>query len=358
VILEVTFEQVAKRYDDFYPLRFQILVDGKDIQKEKSPEVTAVSFDDTLEGSSHFSFSVNDPKMELMDSTLFEAGKLVEIKMFSKEKAYTMVLGEIISLRPSFPSDGGPNIEVSGYDLLYQFTRGARNNTWEGPKKDSEVVEAILKGSQARHKLKVHVEQTKVVYPKIIQDNETDFAFMRRLADRNFFDFYIERDEVYFCPPKIKSPIMTLEYGKGLLSFTPELNTADQISEVVVRGWNPSTKKEIVATAKNQKSPQGQSGGEAVAKIYGKVETRVTSMPITSQQEADILARSILNKKSVGLVRGNAECIGIPEIRAGRIINLTGLGKNFSQKYFIEKTTHNISSSGYSTTFAVRGDII
>jgi uncharacterized protein len=353
----MTFDVIAKRYGNFYPLRYQLLVDNVDIQKKKSIEITSITFDETLDGSSHFSFTANDPKLEWLDSNLFEAGKLTEIRIASQEKSYSMILGEIISLRPSFPSDGSPNIEVSGYDLLYQFTRGAKHNTW-GPETESNVVEKILKNNQAKHKLTAHVEPTKIQLPKIVQDNETDYAFMKRLADRNFFDFYVEGKDVYFCPPKSNAPTLTLEYGKGLTSFTPELNTADQVSEVVVRGWDPTAKKEIVATAKNQKSPQGKSGGEAVAKIYGKVETRITNKPVTSRQEAERLAQSILNKQSVGLVRGNAECVGIPEIRVGKTINLAGLGKKFSQKYFIEKTTHSISSSGYTTTFGVRGDIL
>ena len=51
-----------------------------------------------------------------------------------------------------------------------------------------------------------------------------------------------------------------------------------------------------------------------------------------------------------------AESIGIPEIRAGETIILTGLGEKFSQKYFITETTHQISSSEYETTFTIRED--
>ena len=80
--------------------------------------------------------------------------------------------------------------------------------------------------------------------------------------------------------------------------------------------------------------------------------------PINSQEEAENLARSILNKISEGLVKGSGECLGIPKIMPGMNIELTGLGKKFSKVYYIEKTIHSVSSSGYKTTFHVKENMI
>src|SRR5262249_53242042 len=41
-----------------------------------------------------------------------------------------------------------------------------------------------------------------------------------------------------------------LEWGKTLLSFQPTLQTANQVAELTVRGWNPRNKKEIKVTVK------------------------------------------------------------------------------------------------------------
>jgi len=274
-----------------------------------------------------------------------------------RDKLSTVMLGEITTLRPSFPLTGTPQTEVSGYDLFYQLTRGRNNKTWIN-KRDSEVVEEIIKSDKVKQKLTPHIESTNVVLDEIVQNGETNYAFIKKIAERNFFEFSIKERNVYFGPPqKNATPVITLEYGRSLLSFTPELNTSNQVSEVVVRGWDPKTKKEIVGKAKKQ-SGGGQSGGEVMGKIYGTVEQAVTDTPIYSQQQADLLAQSIFDKRSVGLVQGSAECIGIPEIRAGTCVAFQGLGKKFSQTYFVEKSTHTIDDAGYKTTFNVRGDII
>jgi len=354
------FEELARKYSDFYAPNYQILVDGEDILSEHLIEVTNVTFEDLLEGADRFSFSINDPGVRWLDSELFEPGKVVEIKMGYVDELATMIVGEIISLRPNFPTDGGPQLEISGYDLSHQFTRVREHRSFEDMR-DSEIVARIA--SEARHNLETQIEQTETVHPHAVQDRKADYEFIKELADRNFFEFFVKGRTLYFQKPKKdRGEIVTLKYGVSLLSFNPELNTANQVSEVTVRGWNPGTREEIVGRARRgseeARERERRSGGDIVESQYGAVEERVLDRPVFTQQEADILARSILNRLSEGLIRGSAGCIGIPEIRAGENIKLEGLGNKFSRKYYIERTTHTISNSGYSTTFNIKENTI
>lgn len=91
---------------------------------------------------------------------------------------------------------------------------------------------------------------------------------------------------------------------------------------------------------------------------YGDAEEHITDSPVSSQQEADTLTSSMLNRQSEGLISGTAECIGLPEIRAGENIRLEGLGRKFSRRYYIESARHTISSSGYNTSFNVKENTI
>lgn len=355
------FEELAGKYSDFYAPNYQILVDGEDIFSEHLIEITNVSFDDTLEGADRFSFSINDLEVRWLDSELFEPGKVVEIKMGYVDELATMIVGEIISLRPNFPTDGTPQLEISGYDLSHQFTRVREHRSFN-EMRDSEIVARIA--SEARHNLETQIEQTETVHPHIVQDRQTDYDFIKELADRNFFEFFVKGRTLYFQKPKKDRGeiVTTLEYGTSLLSFNPELNTANQVSEVTVRGWNPTTKEQIVGRARRgseEARERGRrSGGEIVENQYGTVEERILDRPVFTQEEADILARSTLNRLSEGLIRGSVECIGIPEIRAGKTIKLDGLGNKFSRKYYIAGTTHTISNSGYSTSFNIKENTI
>ncbi len=356
----MTYLGIAKQYKNFYAPSYQVLVDGKDIATEHYVEMTRVHFEDVLDGADRFSITVNDPGPKWIDNGLFEPGKEITIKMGYVDKLSTMIIGEVISLSPSFPSDGSPQLEISGYDLSHQFTRVRKQRSFRD-KKDSEVVQMIA--SEAKHKLSTQIETTDTVHPHIVQNRQTDYDFIKSLAERNFFEFLVKERTLYFQRPRRdRSAIMSLEYGSALLSFSPELNTANQVSEVTVRGWNPSAKEEIVGRARrgSEEARQSgrQSGGDIVEETYGTVEERIMDRPVFTQQEADNLALSILNRLSEGLVSGSANCIGIPEIRVGENIELKGVGKKFSKKYYIERTTHTISNAGYMMTFNVKENTI
>ncbi len=79
---------------------------------------------------------------------------------------------------------------------------------------------------------------------------------------------------------------------------------------------------------------------------------------IDSQDEAKTHAEALLNKRSMKLISGQGECIGIPEIRAGRYIKLSGIGSKLSQPYYIVSTLHIVDETGYVTRFQVGGNAV
>ncbi|MBE9594570.1 MAG: phage late control D family protein [Proteobacteria bacterium] len=361
------FEELARKYANFYAPNYKILIDSKDIFREHFIEITNVSFDDDLERADTFTFSINDPKVKCLDSDVFEPGNVVEIKMGYGDQLATMIVGEITSLRPNFPTDGTPQLEITGYDLSNQF-RMIRKGWVRENKRDSEVVAEIAR--KAKHKLETQIKQTEPEHLSVVQplryegETCTDYRFIKMLADLNSFEFFIKGRTLYFRKPrKEESEIVTLKYGTSLLSFNPEINIANQRSVVRVEGGRDlRTGQEIVGIARRgseEARERGRrSGGDIVENLYGEVEERILDSPVYTQQEADTLARSRLNRLSEGLIRGSANCIGIPEIRAGENIKLEGLGEKFSRKYYIERTTHAISNAGYSTTFNIKANTI
>jgi hypothetical protein len=54
---------------------------------------------------------------------------------------------------------------------------------------------------------------------------------------------------------------------------------------------------------------------------------------------------------------GSGTTIGEPAIKAGAVINLEGLGEQFSGLYRITTATHTLDNGGYRTTFGVRKEV-
>ena len=50
--------------------------------------------------------------------------------------------------------------------------------------------------------------------------------------------------------------------------------------------------------------------------------------------------------------------MGLPQLRAGRAVTMTGLGARFDGFYRLVKTTHTLGGSGYTTTFDARKEVL
>jgi phage protein D len=54
------------------------------------------------------------------------------------------------------------------------------------------------------------------------------------------------------------------------------------------------------------------------------------------------------------MVEANGETVGLPELRAGRKVQIENLGERFSGVYYVTESVHTIGGSGYKTTFKAR----
>ena len=393
--LDILELEKPTKYRSFYVPFARVEVERKDLLAH-AIEVISVTVDKSLEGMDQFTFVVNnafdiknrefiklkDPKRNFVndpnDSSRLDKflgfGKQVKIFMgyldkttaqlaatgsLGKSNKEPMFTGMITSFKTAFPSGGFPQITITGYDLSYCMTKNKKSKSWND-KKDSEVVTELA----GKYKLKPNVQDSKVRHNRIEQSQETDRQLLEKLAERNGFEFYIHNDKLFFQEPSNdEEGVLTLEWGKGLVSFTPEINISQQISKVEVRGWNVNAKKEIVGTAGISDEPgrdqNGKSGGEFLKTVCKEeIPTHRVRQPVYSQQEANRRAEAILKKRSEVFVKGSGESIGIPEIRPDKNIKLLGLSEMFSKTYYIEKATHTVNSSGYKTTFNVKDTTI
>lgn len=355
------YTELAKTYQNFYVPTFQINVNGEDIQ-QKGVEIISVNVDTTLEGADQFSFIVNNVfditnrQLRWIDN-VFSFGKKVEIKIgyIDKKGIQLMIVGIITSIKTSFPSGGLPQLEISGYDLSYCMMK-VKISRSKLDIKYSQIVQEIAK----EYNLETNIESTEIKYPIVEKkQEESDFDFIARLAKKINFEFFVLENKLYFrSPANNQAAVVTLEWGKSLVSFSPEINISQQVSEVEVKGWDIKAKKEIIGRAKRGdeegKDTKGKTGSDLMQTICKENTVERVQLPVSSQAEADERAKAILNQRAEGLLKGNGESIGIPEIRAGKNIALTGLGKKFNATYYIEKATHSISTSGYKTTFSVK----
>ena len=362
------FNQIEKEYEYFYAPKFNILVDGESIFKFKRPaEIFSVTVNNSLDNADDFSFSVNNPieveankrDFPYLRDGVFEVGKEIKILMGYKDhkSLETVLTGLITAVDITFPANGISQLTVRGYDYSHKMMKEKRSENYGSSEQQvtfSDIVRRI--NSDQGYQLDLSgVTNTREQHRQIKQEQESDYDFIKKkLAERISYEFFVQQDKLFFRPPANDqtSFITSLSWGKSLISFSPQVNIANQVSAVEVRHWDPASQQPIVGRAnagdEQGRDRQGSSGAERVRQSQGETVQYIWR-PINSQEEAENLARSILNKISEGLVKGSGECLGIPKIMPGMNIELTGLGKKFSKVYYIEKTIHSVSSSGYKT---------
>lgn len=368
--MALTIVEIEKARNNFYAPAAQVLVAKLNLVRELNLELTSVNVDQTLGGADRFSFVINNgfnvAQREFIPAGIkplpqfFEFGSPVKILMGYRDRLEVMFTGSVTEVQTSFPSSGLPQVTISGYDHSYCMTKGTDSKNWE-KQTDSDVVRQIAK----EYNLTPKVDDTKVVQPKIERSGESAAVFVARLAERNGFEFFVTEDKelIFRKPANDKTEVIELEWGRGLLSFSPELNLSEQVAQVEVHGWNIQTKQPIVGKAKRGDEPgrdQAKSSGAEYLQKFCDVKQSTLRIrePVFSQQEADQRARAILKRRAEGFVGGSGESIGIPEIRPNVNIRLGGLGKFFSSTFYIKQATHTVDSSGYRTSFSVKDTTI
>jgi uncharacterized protein len=256
----------------------------------------------------------------------------------------------------NFPDGGSPELAVAGYDRGFALTIGKNSRTWSKAR-DSDAAHEIA----SFNNLNAIIETTSEQQAHIEQNQESDWEFLKKLADRNHFELYVdERRTLHFGKPNDKAgAVVRLVYGEGLLSFKPEANLAGQISKVEVYGWDTKNKKAIVGVARagEESGLSGKSAGQhlnAFVRDPGKQPTLRLRQPVFTQAEADKRAKAALNERAKQFLTGEGEAIGLPELRPDRNVELANLGVPFSKNYYIQQATHKIDANGYRTRFKVK----
>jgi len=358
-----TVATMEERLADFYAPGYRIRVGAVDLVADLGLEVANVQVEASLGTAARFSFVLNGVfDIEQRDFAyfldFFEVGAPVQIDLGYRDLLVPMIDALITSVSTSFPSSGLPQITVSGYDRSYRMMRGKRSRsrgTNRSGTKHSEVVASVA----GDYELNSRVQDTKVMHPKVEQNQESDFKFIQRLAELNGFECYVRLDELRFVPPANDlDENLTLEWGAGLISFSPEINVNQQIARVEVVGWDARTKKPIVGTAGRRDEPgrdRGRRSGAEVARdVFGKAPVLRVRRPVYSKAEADQRAASILKQRAERYVTGSGEAVGLPQLLPDTNVEIKGVGADLGRVYYVEQATHSLTASGYRTTFRVK----
>jgi hypothetical protein len=300
-------------------------------------------------------------------------------------------VGEITGVEPAFPNGGMPTIHVTAHDFLQRLTHGkvdrafALNLPTIGilPLPDPVVASLVTAGnllipypdpiggvlstlmSLVSYILAPQEAQSSVR----TQTGTSDFDFLTGIAKDNGWEVYIDHTlnpQGYILRFQFLmqdySPTLTLTWGQSLMDFTPRLTTVGDIFGVSARIWISTLQLEFVIVVNWDYDTASFNlmiypGLGDISSILGGNASKTISIKPTGFPNAfrDILTELLprLNNR----LTGSGSTIGNPQIKAGKIVNLVGLGSQFSGLYRITSATHTLDGSGYRTSFKGRQEV-
>jgi len=403
----VTVVEESREVGHFYVPRFEIRIEGEELPDPVLRDITQLTYKDNIKEIDGFELTVNNwdpavndfkyvgaepPKNDDQEAKerqtfrerLFEpCNKKVSVRMGYGDKLLVMLTGTFTTMEPNFPAAGAPTLAVRGLNVLHQLRRKQYTTSWPAtPGKkitDSQIAKEIadLKDKETKKKrfpLPIEIDPTAAgqepALTYVAQKNQYDIDFlMGRARERGYVILIQEKDpevpgstdRLYFGPsdgakiPGLRDVTFELEWGKTLIDFKPTLTTANQIKSVTVNGWDRKTKQPIkeTVTLDDPKLNKNQDLHELLKKCDPR-EEHVVDEPVYTKEEARKRAIALLMDRHKEIVKASGTTIGLPDLRAGKLIKIKNLGSRFSGTYFITETTHTINASGYITKFNAR----
>lgn len=357
--------ELARRVPEYV-----ISVDGGELSNEDKLALQVVTVDLRRQAPASVEIQFNNQNGTFDGRDEFGPGKEVAVKLGYTvgQRPMPVFKGETIGTTVKLAQNGPRLFVMRAFDFLHRFTRGRKTRTFL-EQKFSDIVSQVC----TDNKVSADAEDTRFKRDYVIQHNQTDLDFIRGIAGWLDYDLHIRHDDgqsktVRFKKPEVQgSPVLTAVYEQPnvnsdsevfLRKFDARQSLSRVVSEVVVRGWNPGQKKEIVGRATSGdvygSMGGGDSGAGAVSQAWGETERQIVDYKVFTQDEADEIAKTKINEYARAFLRADIEIEGDARLHPGMIIGVKKAGPKIDGNYFIEQATHTFTSKvqqsgGYTT---------
>ena len=333
-----------------------LTVDGSPVQSPASNVIQEVVVEQHVHLPDMFTIRLTDTNMlEHLDQGPFDLTKEVEVQANTEDDAKHILIkkGEITSLEPSFDEGMNAELLVRGYDKSHGMFRELHSRAFLNIKDSDLASQFASEGG-----LSPNVDSTSTVYEHLYQDNQSNLTFLTHRAWRIGYECFVEDGKLIFRAPK-KEGNVELTWGDDLLNFYPRVTLAEQVDEVIVKGWDVAEQKPIIGKASGNSGKLypgvSEKKGPQWASSFGTGKYVIVDQPVVSQAEANILAQARLDEFSGSYIQAEGTAYRRPDIRAGKIVNIIGLGTRLSGKYLVTSARHVYTEKGIHTHFNVRG---
>lgn len=320
-----------------------------------SDRVLSFAFEDSEKKADKLVLTVDNWDLSNFDDPAWKKGNILEVSWgYPGEMAPAR---EVVVQKVT----GFQALNVEGQAKSVLMNKVARCRTFENAKRSDvarQVAEENGYGSQLQD-----IEDTAEILPIITQARMTDAQFLRRLADREGFEFYVDFDGFHFHQRRLgQRPVRVFRWYTApevgeVLSINIENDVTAKPGAVSVRGRDPITRQDI-----DERGSNATTERESLAPVIEVVDPETGAVSIqrrnasedvrpspdasagTARREADARYR----RAQQTTVELTATVLGDPAILAKTVVEFQGISQRLSGKYWVKEAKHKIDGSGYT----------
>jgi hypothetical protein len=308
-----------------------------------------------------------------------------------------MVCGPVTDMRFEFSTGGGAQLTVSGEDDLSPLKDHYKERKEFPNVPERQIVREVLR--LARYPL-ADIAKPQVAWPPFTDDGgdpivesinggQSYLEFLQKLADRFDFEIFIEFAkltdvssplQLHIEPSRSRVPperwsgaVFVLQRDRNLIEFSPTIRVVDQPSEVSVTGRHRDRNNPSRATGKadplkilndelhpddSTGAPQKLTSGPLVRARYFP-NRKDNPFPFQNEtnidpQRAQAIAETRLRRKAREFFTIEGTTLGLPRLRPGNHVQITGMRPPFDGFFYVTKTVHSYGADGLRTRFSAR----
>ncbi|MEM9830654.1 MAG: phage baseplate assembly protein V [Bacteroidota bacterium] len=273
--------------------------------------------------------------------------------LFKGNQSENEFIGIITEVRLNRLSNGTRTVLLQGYSPTVLLEGHPQSRTF-AEMKLTEVAESTLEAIPHSLSTQIGTKKSTKALPYVVQYNESNYAFLQRMAARfGEWCFYNGTEFIFGELPrdgKVELPLVKdlfdLDFSFKVMPINFKVFSYDYLNSVVYESKGSS------AQAGNL-DDYGKFAADQSSQLFGQEPSTATRQLVVDQQELDELSETKKTAVATNLVmmQGTSDN---PFLNVGAIINITGETANEQDygEFIITSLSHNIGSSlDYQNSF-------
>lgn len=337
--------------------RPQVRLDGQPLPPEHEPLLITVDIEADLTAPGRCVLTFSDPGRSVLDDLGVDLDQKVEVRASAVEETEERPLftGSVYGLDIETDASGS-RAYVRAYDDCQKLRQRRQVKSWNQVT-DADLVRELAGDAGVTVG---EVDAAGVLHPYIAQLNQTHWEFLSDRARRTGRVVHVADGKLRYAPVaqaaggpatggyQSADPLELIP-GHNALYLRGGVAAAAQVGEIEARGWDPQSKREVVAATRPES--RAASGRTTAADVGGSIGTRsqvVAAPGLADPAAVDDLARAVGRAVAGAYSYLEVGAVGDPRLRAGVVVSLGECGR-LDGAYTITSARHRFDRDGYHT---------